>query len=84
MDHAVNHNPNGAGHEESEVSVRVIVLFRWLALLVGTALVCVLVVGIFKYFHTVNRTEESAKENQQQIPPEPRVEVEPFQQLKSV
>ncbi len=83
MDHSVEHNPNGAGHEESEVSVRVIV-WSLAALLLGVVLTVFLSIGIFRYFHTVNRTGESAKENQQQIPPEPRVEVEPFQQLKSV
>ena len=82
MDH-VEHSPNGSGHEEREVSVSMIVA-SLIVLLIGTFLVCLLVIGIFKYFHTVNRVEEATKQSQQQIPPEPRVEEKPFQQLLTV
>ena len=83
MEHGIEHSPNGSGHEEREVSVRTIVL-SLAALLFGTFLVCLLVIGIFRYFHSANRVEESAKENQQQIPPEPRVEEKPYEQLVTV
>lgn len=80
MDHVT---PNGAGHEESEVSVRFIVV-SLAVLLIGTFLVALLVVGIFQFFSHTYQTQESAKQNVPQIPPEPRIEVEPWQQLISV
>lgn len=83
MDHGVAHSPNGSGHEHREVSVRLIVV-SLAALLVGTFLVCLLVIGIFRFFHSTYRVEQSAKENQQQIPPEPRVEERPWEQLVTV
>lgn len=43
-----------------------------------------LVVGIFRFFSHEYQTQESAKQSQQQIPPEPRIEVEPWQQLVNV
>jgi len=80
MDHSVEHIPNGSsGHEQSEVDVRTIVV-SLAALLVGAMLVALLTIGIFRYFHTVNRVDETLKENPQQIPPEPRVEERPYEQ----
>jgi len=84
MDHSAEHIPNGSsGHEQSEVDVRTIVI-SLAALLVGAMLVALLTIGIFRYFHTVNRVDETLKENPQQIPPEPRVEERPYEQLISV
>ncbi|MGD0300522.1 MAG: hypothetical protein ABSE86_25845 [Bryobacteraceae bacterium] len=83
MDHSVHSTPNGAGHEKSEVSVPFIVV-SLSVLLVGTFLVALLVVGIFQFFSHTYQTQESAKQNQQQIPPEPRIEVEPYKQLLDV
>jgi hypothetical protein len=83
MDQAIHHSPNGAGHEQSEVSVRFIVV-SLLVLLVGVVLVCFLVIGIFRYFQTVDHVEENVKASQQQIPPEPRVEERPWEQLVTV
>jgi hypothetical protein len=83
MDHSMHSTPNGAGHEKSEVSVPFIVV-SLSVLLVGTFLVALLVVGIFQFFSHTYQTQESAKQNQQQIPPEPRVEVEPYKQLLDV
>jgi hypothetical protein len=83
MDHAIQHSPNGAGHEQSEISVRTVVV-SLAVLLIGTFLVCLLVVGIFRYFHAENKVAQTAKEWQQQIPPEPRVEERPWEQLVSV
>src|SRR5580693_4861380 len=83
MEHSVHPSPNGAGHEQSEVSVRFIVV-SLAVLLVGTFLVAVLVVGIFRFFSNEFQTQESAKQSQQQIPPQPRIEVEPFKQLIDV
>jgi hypothetical protein len=80
MDHST---PNGAGHEHSEVSVQFIVVSLGV-LLVGTFLVALLVIGIFRFFSHEYQTQESAKESQQQIPPQPRIEVEPYKQLLDV
>jgi hypothetical protein len=84
MEHSAHStSPNGSGHEQSEVSVRFIVV-SLVVLLIGTFLVAVLVVGIFRFFSHEYQTQESAKQSQQQIPPEPRIEVEPYKQLLDV
>ena len=83
MDHSAHVTPNGSGHEKSEVSVRFIVI-SLVVLLVGTFLVSLLVIGIFQFFSHTYQTQESAKQSQQQIPPQPRIEVEPWQQLLDV
>ncbi len=60
MEHTLQHSPNGAGHEQSEVSVRLIVVsLAFLA--VVTFIVCVLVVGIFRYFHSYYGTDEATR-----------------------
>ena len=79
MEHTVHQSPNGAGHEESEVSVRLIVASLGF-LAVGTFLVFVLVVGIFRYFYDTNKTAEALRQGV--IPPEPRIEVAPYEQLQ--
>ncbi|HTB17567.1 MAG TPA: hypothetical protein VK708_05595 [Bryobacteraceae bacterium] len=83
MEHTVHHSPNGAGHEQSEVSVRLIVVsLAFLA--VATAIVFVLVIGIFRYFYASYSTAESIKLSQPVIPPEPRIEVAPYEQLQQL
>jgi hypothetical protein len=81
MEHTIHHSPNGAGHEQSEVSVRLIVVSLGF-LAVFTFIVCLLVVGIFRYFHTTYRADEAEKLSQGVIPPEPRIEVAPYEQLQ--
>jgi hypothetical protein len=83
MEHSTHSSPNGAGHDKTEVSVPFIVV-SLAVLLVGTFLVALLVVGIFRFFSHTYQPQESAKQSQAQIPPEPRIEVEPWQQLLSV
>src|SRR5271156_5501646 len=79
MEHTIHHSPNGAGHEQSEVSVRLIVVsLAFLA--VGTFFVLLLVVGIFRYFYDTDKTAESRREGV--IPPEPRIEVAPYEQYQ--
>jgi hypothetical protein len=81
MEHTIQHSPNGAGHEQREVSVQLIV--KSLAFLaVGTFLVFVLVVGIFRYFYDTNKTAEALRQGV--IPPEPRIEVAPYEQLQKL
>ncbi|HTC35331.1 MAG TPA: hypothetical protein VK724_18295 [Bryobacteraceae bacterium] len=85
MEHTIHHSPNGAGHEESEVSVRLIVVSLGF-LAIFTFIICLLVVGIFRYFHSYYSTDEAVRLSQPVIPPAPRIEVAPFeeyQQLKA-
>jgi hypothetical protein len=83
MEHTVQHSPNGAGHEQREVSVRLIVL-SLASLAVFTFLVCVLVVGIFNYLHSEYHTAEAERLAQPVIPPEPRLEVYGPRQLQDL
>ncbi len=85
MEHTIHHSPNGAGHEQSEVSVRLIVVSLGF-LAIFTFIICLLVVGIFRYFHSYYSTDEAVRLSQPVIPPAPRIEVAPFeeyQQLKA-
>ena len=80
MDHTIHHSPNGAGHETSEVSVRLIVVsLAFLA--VFTAAVCLLVVGIFRYFHATYQAD-AAERAQPVVPPTPRIEVAPWEEYQ--
>jgi hypothetical protein len=83
MEHTIPHSRNGAGHEETEVSVRLIVVSLGF-LAVATAIVFVLVVGIFRYFYATYSTAEATKLSQPVIPPEPRIEVAPYEQLQQL
>ena len=81
MEHTIHHSPNGTGHEQREVSVRLIVVsLAFLA--VGTFLVFILVVGIFRYFYDTDKTAEALRQGV--IPPEPRIEVAPYEQLQQL
>jgi hypothetical protein len=81
MEHTVHHSPNGAGHEQSEVSVRLIVVsLAFLA--VGTFFVFLLVVGIFRYFYDTDKTAEALRQGV--VPPQPRIEVAPYEQLQQL
>jgi hypothetical protein len=83
MEHTAHHSTNGAGHEQSEVSVRLIVVsLAFLA--VATLVTLVLVVGIFRYFYDANGTAEATRLAQPVIPPEPRIEVAPYEQLQQL
>ena len=83
MEHTIHPSPNGAGHEQSEVSVRLIVVsLAFLA--VATFFVLLLVVGIFRYFYSTYSTEQATKLSQPVIPPEPRIEVAPYEQLQQL
>src|ERR1700678_3490735 len=81
MEQTVQHSPNGAGHEQSEVSVRLIVV-SLAGLAVVTFIVFVLVVGIFRYFYDSDNTAASRREGV--IPPEPRIEVAPYEQIQQL
>src|ERR1700685_4682499 len=83
MEHTVHHSPNGAGHEQTEVSVRLIVV-SLAGLAVATFFVFVLVVGIFRYFYDTYSTEQATKLSQPVIPPEPRIEVAPYEQVQKL
>ena len=82
MEHPAAPTPNGTGHEHREVSVRFIVV-SLITLLIGTFMVCLLVVGIFQYFHTTYLPPQ-ATQVPPQVPPEPRVEEKPYLQLQNL
>lgn len=83
MEHTAHHSPNGAGHEQSEVSVRLIVVsLAFLA--VATFFVLLLVTGIFRYFYASYSTAEATKLAQPVIPPRPRIEVAPYMELQQL
>jgi len=54
-----------------------------ITLLIGTFLVCLLVVGIFQYFHNTYLPPQ-ATYVQPPLPPEPRVEEKPYLQLQNL
>jgi hypothetical protein len=83
MEQTVYPSPNGAGHEHSEVSVKLIVVSLGF-LAVTTFFVFVLVVGIFRYFYDTYSTAEATRLSKPVIPPEPRIEVAPYQQLQDL
>lgn len=78
MEHTIHHSPNGAGHEHSEASVRLIVVSLG-GLAIGVLIVFVLVVGIFRYFYDTDKTAESRRQGV--VPPEPRIEVAPYEEI---
>ena len=81
MEQTIHHSPNGAGHEQSEVSVRFIVVsLAGLALV--TLLVFVVVVGVFRHFYDSDKTGQARR--QPVVPPEPRIEVAPYEQLQQM
>jgi len=81
MEHTIQHSPNGAGHEQSEASVRLVVMsLGGLAIL--AFIVFVLVVGIFRYFYDTDKTAESRRQGV--VPPEPRIEVAPYEQIQQL
>jgi hypothetical protein len=81
MEQTVHHPPNGAGHEQREVSVRLIVVSLGF-LAIGTFIVFLIVVGIFRYFYDTDKTAEALRQGV--IPPEPRIEVAPYEQLQQL
>ena len=82
MEHPIAPSPNGTGHEHREVSVRFIVV-SLIVLLIGTFMVCLLVIGIFQYFHSTYLPAQ-ATQIAPQLPPEPRVEEKPYLQLQNL
>ena len=83
MEETIQHSPNGAGHERREVSVRLIVVSLGF-LAVATFLVFLLVIGIFRYFYSTYSTEEATRLAQPVIPPQPRIEVAPYEGLQQL
>ncbi len=83
MEHTIHHSPNGAGHERTEVSVRLIVVSLGF-LAVTTFVVFVLVVGIFRYFYSTYSTADATRLSRPVIPPQPRIEVAPYEELQQL
>ena len=83
MEQTLHQSPNGAGHEHREVSVRLIVVSLGF-LAVATFFVMLLVIGIFRYFYDTYSTAEATRLSRPVIPPEPRIEVAPYQQVQDL
>ncbi len=75
---------NGVGYEVTDPPVRIIV-YSALGLAAVTILICFLLAGLFRILVAM---EETGKRNPlapaHQLPPEPRVEVHPWEQLQQV
>jgi hypothetical protein len=85
MDHSSEDQPNGngIGHETKEVSVP-FVFASLTALIIGAFLAALLAIGIFQFFKATYKPDQTARESVQQIPPQPRVEEHPAEQLQSI
>jgi hypothetical protein len=83
MDHPSENHNNGIGHETKEVSVP-FVFGSLFALIIGTFLVSLLVIGIFQFFKATYHPDRAAKQSVQQIPPEPRIAEHPAEELQSI
>ena len=84
MDHSVEHIPNGtSGHEPSDIDVKTVVV-SLIALLIAAMIAALITYGIFHYFYTTEKVQEANAANPQVLPPEPRVEERPYEQLITV
>ena len=83
MDHPSENHGNGIGHETKEVSVPFI-FGSLFALIIGAFLAALLAVGIFQFFKSTYHPDQSAKQAVQQIPPAPRIEEHPAEQLQGI
>jgi hypothetical protein len=83
MEHQNGHNGNGIGHETKEVSVP-FVFASLTALIIGAFLAAMLAIGIFQFFKNTYHPEEAAKASRQVIPPAPRLDAHPAEELRSI
>ena len=84
MDHHPNdHHTAESGHETKEVSVP-FVFVSLSALIFGAFLASLLVVGIFQFFKNTYHPDEAAKASQQVIPPAPRIDSHPAEELRTI
>lgn len=83
MDQQNQHHTTETGHETKEVSVPFVFTSLW-ALIIGTFLVALLVIGIFQFFKNTYHPDEAAKASQQVIPPAPRIDSHPAEELQSI
>jgi|SRR5271165_561763 len=83
MDHPSENHTNGVGHETKEVSVP-FVFASLIALIIGAFLAALLAVGIFQFFKATYHPDQAAKEAVTQVPPTPRIEEHPAEQLQSI
>lgn len=76
---------NGPGYEVEDASVREIV-FTGIGLAVGTLVVCLLTWGLFNISKTVSQEGQPVNPMARpgQLPPEPRVEVQPWVDLENL
>jgi len=87
-DETLHTTPNGAGtYEHKDANVRLIV-GSTLGLIVGMVIVCLVVVGVFKALQDMTTTPVKVtglrNPNVSEVPPEPRLEPHPAEQLKAL
>ena len=85
MAHSAEHSTHGApGHEKREADVRLIVE-TIIGLAITVVIVCVIVWGIFVLFEkTTPQAQTSPVAAPPQLPPGPRVEEHPAEELKAL
>ncbi len=83
MAHTPEHSHNGSGHEKREVNIRIIIE-TLVGLTISVAIACIIVWVIFYTFKTKNPDRISADSGLTQIPPGPRLQVHPANELKDL
>jgi hypothetical protein len=83
MAHTPEHAHNGAGHEKREVDVRIIIE-TLIGLTVSVVAACVIVWIVFFVFKTKNPDRLSAEAGLTQVPPAPRLQVHPSEELTAL
>jgi hypothetical protein len=84
-DQHLQQSHNGGGYEHKEADVRLIV-YSTLGLIVGLVIVCLLVVGIFRFMQKAMPRDPriSAIASPNRIPPEPRLQPHPANELQAL
>ncbi len=75
--------PPASGPENSDANVRD-VIFSGLGLAIATFVICLLMLGLFRYLAGSRESTPANPLAGSQIPPEPRLEVQPWEQLKQL
>ena len=84
MEHTAHHSPNGAGHEQSEVSVRFIVVSLAVLAVGNVHRLCAGSRNLPLLLRHLSAPSEATRLAQPVVPPEPRIEVAPYEQLQQL
>lgn len=80
------HNPNGAGYEVEDASVREIIISA-IGLAVGTILICAAVFGLFRVLRSADVNSRQPLTDvtvQQTFPPGPRLQEKPWEEMQQL